>query len=54
MGFFILNQYLLIKQIMLEPQELKLFNKILSKLFKKYDDGYSIPDYISELDELLG
>lgn len=39
---------------MLEPQELKLFNKILSKLFKKYDDGYSIPDYISEVDELLG
>jgi hypothetical protein len=54
-GFFILNQYLLIKQIMLEPQELKLFNKILSKLFKKYDDEYyTIPDYIEEIDELLG
>lgn len=41
---------------MLEPQELKLFNKILSKLFKKYDEefDYTIPEYITEVDELLG
>ena len=54
MGFFILNQYLLIKQIMLEPREINLFNKIMSKLYKKYEDSYHIPDYITELDELLG
>ncbi len=39
---------------MLKPQEIKLFNKILSRLFKKYGDEYDIPDYISDLDDLLG
>jgi len=53
-GFFILNQYLLIKQIMLEPKEIKLFNKILSRLWNKYEDVYEIPEYVNELDELLG
>lgn len=39
---------------MLEPKEIKLFNKILSKLWNKYEDSYDIPDYITEVDELLG
>lgn len=39
---------------MLEPQETKLFNKIMSNLYKKYEDSYHIPDYITEVDELLG
>ena len=39
---------------MLEPREINLFNKIMSKLYKKYEDSYHIPDYITELDELLG
>jgi len=53
-GFFILNQYLLIKQIMLEPQEIKLFNKILSRLWNKYDGDVEIYDLAEELESLLG
>ena len=39
---------------MLEPKEIKLFNKILSRLWNKYEDVYEIPEYVNELDELLG
>jgi hypothetical protein len=53
-GFFILNQYLLIKQIMLEPTEIKLFNKILSRLWNKYDGDVDLSDLAEELESLLG
>jgi hypothetical protein len=53
-GFFILNQYLLIKQIMLEPTEIKLFNKILSRLWNKYDGDVDLYDLAEELESLLG
>ena len=39
---------------MLNPLEIKLFNKILSRLWNKYEDEYEIPDYVNEVDELLG
>ena len=39
---------------MLEPQEIKLFNKILSRLWNKYDGDVEVYDLAEELESLLG
>ena len=39
---------------MLEPQEIKLFNKILSRLWNKYDGIVELYDLAEELESLLG
>ena len=39
---------------MLEPQEIKLFNKILSRLWNKYDGVVEVYDLAEELESLLG